>query len=238
VIAARWIGLLLSMTSAAASAHHGKDFLLTESYEVPHPGDLYLLSTLEYERDDAIDSLALEPSLLAGVIPRLAFELHGHFAKEEGDSMRYEAIAPALHYQVTSPDSDFPVRLGIAAEYEIARGNSEERDRFEGRLILEHQFDGSKIAVNLIGEREAGSNPIAGYAAGYRIEQGTRIAYGLEAQGQFERNAQHDLLLGIYFEPVENFTLKLGAGAAIRREDAGFVAFAGVVLRPFSSTGR
>ena len=110
--------LLFFALTSAAQAHHGKDFLLVESYYVPHPGDLYFVSSMGLARQDGSNSFEGEPSLLLGVIPRAAFELHGHIAKEGDDSFRYEATAPAIHVQLTSPEAAFPVRVGLSVEYE------------------------------------------------------------------------------------------------------------------------
>jgi len=222
--------LLFFALTSAAQAHHGKDFLLVESYYVPHPGDLYFVSSMGLARQDGSNSFEGEPSLLLGVIPRAAFELHGHIAKEGDDSFRYEATAPAIHVQLTSPEAAFPVRVGLSVEYEIASSHSEEGDRLEGRLVLEGSGK-PKLAFNLIGERGEGGETTFGYAAGYRLEASERFACGAEAQGQFENSAAHELVFGVYSEPSGRCTLKGGVGAGLGPESPDSSVHAGLVWR-------
>jgi hypothetical protein len=228
VTRSRLAALLCAAVSLPAFAHHGKDFLVVESYEVPHPGDAYALATTEYLRDGGAEESEIEPSVLFGIADGLAGEMHAHLAKAPGESFKYEAVAPALHWQLTGSDSDFPVRVGISAEYEIAKSAP---DRAESRLVLEKGFDGSKLALNVLTSHEAGSATRYGYAAGYRYEFDERVALGLETQGFFDAPAACEALLGAYLEPVESFTIKLGLGTGIGSGAPDLTAHASVVLR-------
>ncbi|HZP12711.1 MAG TPA: hypothetical protein VFB36_09850 [Nevskiaceae bacterium] len=221
------------MLAAPASAHHGKDFLEVESFDVPRPGDLFLLTSADASFHPESKTLGIEPGLLIGIFSSLAAEVHGHFAKEEAGSLHYEAIAPALHYQVTAPDTDIPLQLGIAAEYEFVRESLEQPDRFEGRLIVGHRFSSSTAAFNVLVERLEGEAPTLGYAAAYRAEIAHGLGLGFEALGWFERDRDHDLLLGAYFGADESLTLKVGAGAQIGAEDTSLLLQAALVYRPY-----
>src|SRR6266513_6134854 len=77
-------------------AHHGKDFLMVESYELPHPGNVYFVSSEMFSRD----AITSEPSVLFGVADRFAGEVHVHIERPRGESLHYEAIAPAVHFQI------------------------------------------------------------------------------------------------------------------------------------------
>jgi len=224
-------GSLAAVTPA--SAHHGKDFLQVESFEVPRPGDLYLLTSADALLHHGSDSVGIEPGLLLGMVSRAAIEIHGHFEKEEGDSLHYEAIAPALHYQFTAPDSDVPLDVGISAEYEFVRERFEEPDRFEGRIIVGHRFTGAMAALNILVERLEGADPTVGYAAAYRADVTQQLGLGLEALGWFERNRDHDLLLGAYFDADERLTLKVGAGAQMGAEESSLLLQAALVYQPY-----
>src|SRR4051812_34740681 len=112
--------VLIFSTIVSVFGHHGKDFLLAESYEIPHPGDLYFASSFAFIQADGATELELEPSVLFGLLPRLAFELHAHAGREDHERLRYEATAPAFHFQITPPESKFPVRVGLSGEYEFA----------------------------------------------------------------------------------------------------------------------
>jgi hypothetical protein len=223
------IALLIFMPQFAF-AHHGKDFLLVESYDVPEPGDFYLFSSAGTLVVDGDTALELEPALLVGIVPRLAFELHAHIDKEPENALQYEATAPSLHFQVTPPESRFPVQVGLSAEYEFASG-VEAKDRVETRLIGERAIGRAKLVGNLIVEHERAGDTTPGYGVGFRYEVTDQFAGGLEAQGPFTHAHDHEVLAGAYAEPTERVTLKAGLGAAIADQAVGFVARIGIVLR-------
>jgi hypothetical protein len=212
------------------AAHHGKDFLIVESYEVPHPGDVYFVSSAAIAREGSGTTVELEPSLLVGLCPRVALELHSHLSREPHDAISYEATAPSLHLQLTPPKSNFPIRVGFSAEYEFAAHPSA-GDRAEARLIFETALGRSRLALNLVGEHERAGESTLGYTGGYRYEFTEALACGVEAQGPFNRGDGHELIAAVYAEPSQRVTLKFGAGAELGRSSAAPVARFGVVLR-------
>lgn len=216
-------------TSSIAYAHHGKDYVLVESYDIPHPGAAFGLSTYSYSRDGGIDSSEIEPGLLFGVLPRVAVEVHAHAAKAEGESFHYEATAPAVHFQITDHHSQTPIQIGGSAEYEVAAHDGP--NRFESRLIFEVPLSSSKITANVIGDRVEGDKWKSGYAAGYRADVSAIAALGVEAQGLFDSNSAQELLLGLYLEPTETITLKLSVGTGLRRTGPDFSARVGLVYQ-------
>jgi hypothetical protein len=215
-------------TVAGAQAHHGKDFLLAESYEIPHPWDFYFASSLVLVEQGGRTELELEPSILFGVFPRLAFELHAHTSWEEREAPRFEAVSPAFHLQITPPESNFPVRVGLSGEYEFGVSQN---DRAELRLVVERDIGRSRLAANLIGQHEFSGDSTMGYAAGYRYEIIDRVACGVEGQGEFTQDGRHEVIAAIYGEPNERLTLKVGIGAALSRNDIGPAIRTGVVYR-------
>src|SRR5437762_11879656 len=112
---------VLLLYAVPAMAHHGKDFLVVESFELPHPHDIYFVSSELFSHRDDGTFISTEPSILFGLTHRIAGEVHVHIEKEPGDSFRYEAIAPAVHIQLTPEDSNAPRKFALDAEYEIAR---------------------------------------------------------------------------------------------------------------------
>lgn len=78
VVIAWGAALLLSGT---AQAHHGKTFLLVETYDLPHPQEVYFFSTLDLLRRSGVRTRSVSPALLWGVSPRFAVELHGHASR-------------------------------------------------------------------------------------------------------------------------------------------------------------
>ncbi len=218
------------LIAAPAWAHHGKDFLIVESYDVPHPGDTYLLASARYANAGEGDSWELEPALLIGAFPRVAAEVHAHFVQEEdARSLKYEAVAPSLHVQLTDPASTFPIQIGVAVEYEIASDGAP--DVFEGRFIVEKGFGDAKLSLNIVAEHAVGQDTEIGYAAGVRANLSSMIAIGLEGEGSFETRGPDEALIGVYFEPAERFTLKLGAGTGFGSDSLDVAARIGGVYR-------
>jgi hypothetical protein len=223
------VGLGLALLSPAASAHHGKDFFLVETYEVPHPRTVYAIADAAWARTGSADALALEPGLLGGVVDRVALEVHAHFFREPGGTLRYEAVAPAIHLQLSPPEALQGFALGVSGEYEIAGGGSDEGNRLEARAIVERSLPSFKAAVNLIGSRLEGEDPVWGYAMGFRREFSPKIAAGIEAQGEFQEDSAHQILLGCYVEPTERYTIKAGAGSELGPNHADVVGQLGLV---------
>ena len=139
-------------------------------------------------------------------------------------------MAPSLHFQVTPPDSPFPVQVGVSAEYEFASG-ADTNDRVETRLIGESAVGGAKLVGNLVVEHEHGGDTTPGYAIGARCSLSEQLACGVEAQGPFTRTDNHELLFGVYAEPTERVTIKTGIGAVLSDERAGLDVRLGMVLR-------
>lgn len=216
--------------SAPTWAHHGKDFLIVESYDIPRPGDVYALASASYEKDNSAEGWQLEPAVLIGAFPRLAAEVHAHFVKDDDTgSFRYEAIAPSIHFQLTDRASTSPIQVGLSAEYEIAADDAS--DVLEGRLIVEKGFSNAKLSLNIIVEHVASEDTEFGYAAGIRMEINRIIATGLEVQGSLEAEGTHDALVGVYFEPAERFTLKVGAGTGFGANGLDVAARVGAIYR-------
>ena len=210
------VAFLLFLATPPALAHHGKDFLLAESCDLPHRGDLYLVATADSVRDGGESEEEVSPALLVGIAPRFAVELHGHLGKVGGEGWRYEATAPSLHIRLTSPRSEAPWSLGLSVEREIANRN-DENDRAEARLIATRKDTRASLTLNLIGEREEGGGGASklSYAAGLRPGLGHRFGWGLEAKGRIEHDAAHEVLVGFYSEPTEELTLKIGLGTGL-----------------------
>ena len=220
---------LLALLAAPrpALAHHGKTFLIAESDELPHAGQFFLFSSFVLAHHEDEDEIELSPAALFGISHRVAFEVHTHFHKHEGESLSYEAVAPAL--RVSLIDSDEPFKLGLSAEYEIARGD--EPDVFEGRVIAAYRTQEVNFTVNLIGEKstEDGSETEWRYAAGFRPWAERSVGLGIEAGGTLSGPSAHELLAGVYFTG-ERLSLKVGVGKGFG-EGPEWTARAGIVIQ-------
>jgi hypothetical protein len=224
------IALAVVASPLPALAHHGKGFLLVESDEMPHERQLFFFSSQDLIHFDGENQLELSPALLYGLTERFAIETHAHFAKAPGESLRYEAIAPALRVSLNSSMSDSPLRLGLAAEYEIARG--EEADNMEGRVIAAYRTTDVNFTVNLIAGkvREEGADWEWGYAAGFRPYPERRLGVGIEALGTLSGPSSHELLGGVYFTG-NRVTLKAGVGKGFGQAGPDWTIRTGLVVR-------
>ncbi len=210
--------LALSLACAVpAAAHHGKDFLVVEAYELPQPGTIYFVSSEMVSRS----TFTSEPSLLFGVARRFAGEVHVHISRKG-----YEAVAPAVHIQLTSSSA---WNLAASAEYEIARHSAE--NTVAARLIGARSIGEGQLVINVGGDHSRADGTHAGYAIGYRPEMEARTSWGVEAQGRLERGEQHELILGIYTQPNDRFTVKAGAGLGFGNGRASAVSRTGIVWR-------
>jgi hypothetical protein len=213
-----------------ALAHHGKGFLLVESDEMPHERQLFFFSSQDLIHADGGNEIELSPALLYGLSERFALETHAHFAKAPGESLRYEAIAPALRVSFNSPFSDAPLKLGLSAEYEIARGDA--ADRFETRLIGAYRTTDINLTANLIAEKVRGGDEGWGwgYAVGLRPQPERRLGVGIEALGTLNGPSSHELLGGVYFTG-NRVTLKAGVGKGFGEAGPDWTVRTGIVVR-------
>ncbi|MGA7615058.1 MAG: hypothetical protein WBX15_07745 [Thermoanaerobaculia bacterium] len=223
-------GLVLAMVlPSAAFAHHGKDFLLVESFELPEPGETYLVLAPSYLKRDSGSEIALEPSILVGMKERLAIEAHVHASREQGENFRYEAVAPAVHWEISDPWSFTAWKGGVSAEAEIAKDGP---DRYEVRFVESRHFDRSMFVANLIAAH-GGGDPhavVPGYAAGWRLRIDRSLAFGIEATGMRGERATDEALAAVYSEPIEGVTVKLGVGHIFGDDPSSLVIRSGVVL--------
>lgn len=223
------LGLALGF-ARPARAHHGRDFLLVQTVELPHSGEGYLIASQAYLEGDEGNEIELEPTLFVGVTPRLALALHAHVAKEGGESFTYESTAPALTVRLTPGHNDWG--LGLAGEYEISH-RDEHPDRAEARLLASGSFGRGRLAVNLIAGRaqERGADVEWGYAAGFRHPVTRRLAWGLEGEGGFAGGDVHELLLGLYADPWDRVTVNVGVGTGLGDEAADLTVRTALVWR-------
>ena len=202
--------VVLVFVAAPLFAHHGKDFLLVESYELPHPKTLYAVSAEEVLFGRGTVTFRDEPSLLFGLTDRVAAEVHVHIEKEPGRSAGLSAIAPAVH--VSLVDSDV-LHAGLSAEYEIGRhGNG---NAAAVRLILGRSIGEGAFVGNIGLERAHGSSTRAIYAVGYRPDMEARQSWGIEAQGALRHGEQQEAIVAGYGQIGDRLTFKAGVGAVL-----------------------
>jgi hypothetical protein len=208
----------LFVFAGMARAHHGRDFLLTQTAELPHAGQIFILSRQDWVDEGDESEIEWEPTFLFGVSGRFTVEVHSHVAREgSGESFEYESTAPALHLRLTPQDAAWGVAL--SAEYEIA-SLDDEADRAEAWLVASRRFGSSLVALNLGAEEEQEDEAEVewGWAIGFRSPLSDKVDWGLEAAGGFEADSQREGLVGFFFEPGERWSLLVGAGTALGDE--------------------
>ncbi len=250
------IALTLGLSLPLAQAHHGQDFLTVEGYEIPSTFKGILFSDFEWSRTDGSNEYGIEPGLLLGLFPRTSLDIETHFGREAEGDWRYTSVTPALIFQLTSPDSDSPFRVAVSLGYEFAdeadsgEEHHEEADHheeepehhatgghqhgvsgFEGRVILEYSTGDWLFGGNFIVDTTEDGDFSYGYSAGVRYRINKTFATGLEAEGDFADHGSHELIAGVYFEPIHQTVIKLGAGFGLTEESPDFALHLGLVYR-------
>ncbi|MGE5813880.1 MAG: hypothetical protein ACM36C_05285 [Acidobacteriota bacterium] len=221
---------------AGLDAHHGRDFLLARTAELPHPGQIFLVPRQDVIRQLPTTVIELEPSLMFGASERLALEIHSHIAREDETGFAYESIAPAVHVRLTPEESVWGA--GASVEYEISRGEGQS-DRLETRLVASRQTGLSRLAINIFAGH-GGTDEQTGlarsgldwnYAAGFRRRVSGKVDLGVEGQGEFSATGVHEVLAGLYSEPSGWVTINVGAGVGMGPDAPSLTVRTAVVFR-------
>ena len=192
-------------------AHHGLDFILVQTAHLPERGTGYVFTRLNHFSGTE-DETEIEPGVLYGVNDWMALEAHAHYAKEGGESLTYESIAPAVHFRLTPMGE--PVSFGVSAEYAFAQ-DSDEDDVADVTGVFSVERNGWMVAANLLYEKRSGSSGEFGYAAGARRTLRGKHGIGVEVVGSFESDGDSEVMLGYYGELSQKFTLNAGIGSSI-----------------------
>lgn len=284
------ISSLLPLFPLQVAADHGEDFLLVQDHAVPAPWHGHLTGGFDWSDGEEHEEFSVEPGVTLGVIPRVSFSVFANFSGEGFDEMDYSSVTPSLKVQLTPPDSEFPLRVALAAGYEIAgdkenphpessseihadhdhetehhaeeghghghghhgeevndhsTGLSEDAldhghsgihahgtGGFRARLILEGDLgDSTRLAVNIINVIPEDGDTAWGYAAGLRHAFHHDLAVGIEAMGDFESDARHEVLGGVYWSPVHELMFKFGVGTGLTSESPNVSIRGGLVWK-------
>lgn len=221
---------LLALATCPLYAHHGRDFLLADSANLPHTGDLYVIAQQSYIDAGDDYEIEVEPAVFFGLTQRISLELHSHVAQENGEDWTYESTAPALHLRLNPLDSSWA--FGASFEYELSNVD-ELADVAEGRLILSRDARKDKCAFNVIAEREqeSGADLEWSYAAAYRRLVNLSLALGVELRGDVEHPGDGEALLGIYVDRGRWWTLNMGIGTGYGDQELDLTARTSLVIR-------
>ena len=219
-----------------AWAHHAMEYIEMESYTTARQGEVVFHLHYDHMVDDAdnpgLDHWELTPGFSYGIMDRLMFDIHTHFAKfgsdhvvsdppadfgETGPSPFMEAVAASLQYRATE---GMIVDAAVSGTVEVPFGRSEdvlgsEDNVYAGLLILGRDFEGHRnITVNLGYEKEGEEDGFSwGLAAKTPISAETHgIAAGVELMGSFEEPGDNwSVMPGVYMPlGAQNITMKTG----------------------------
>lgn len=197
-----------------SSAHHGKDFLFSQSAILPHPAEFYIIPKVDIINHNGEYETEFEPGFLVGITDWFALELHGHLSNEgHGSSLSYEATAPAVHIGLSPENSS--LNFGLSMEYEISH-NHHHPNNFESRLSASQTFDFSMVALNLIFEKfsELNSTFEWSYSAGYKKNLNNQLDLGIEIQGSFELE-EGEVIGVLFYNPKNQVDFSFGFGTGL-----------------------
>ena len=211
-------------TSASyVSADHGKDFVVTETTELPEKSSLWVIFSVDVgaaERfNSSIAQFELTPGILYGLTDALAFEAHPHIGKEEDESLTYEATGFQLRYN-SSFSLGYDFKTGFSAEFEKShiKGHG---DLVDLNIMLVKQNPDFKIALNGGFEIEHETIFIARIGVSKPINNANSIS--LEILSKFGDETAVDFKPSWTFETDEELTFRLGLGLSAN-DDRPFVS--------------
>jgi hypothetical protein len=203
--------LFISLLSPATYAHHGRDFLLTQTAHLPVQGEFYVIARQDFVDEGEEKEWEFEPAVIGAVTDWLTLEAHSHIEKATGESVAYESTAAAGYFRFTPRESALAV--GAAIEYELARHDDEE-DVWEFAGLVSYEANQWMLGLNMLAERETGGGAETewGYAAGVRRNLTSKVAAGLEVTGTFEDDKEGEILLGLFADLRPWLTINVGVG--------------------------
>jgi hypothetical protein len=210
-------------------AHHGRDFLLLETPELPHPHAFYLATSEHWLTEDGESEFEEEPALLYGIAERWSAEVHAHVEKPEGSPFHLESVAPTLHFHVWENES---WSASLTAEYEVAC-DREEPDTLVARGVVSRAIGDGLLAFNAEWDEKVrrDGQSFAAFAVGYRPDMQARWSWGVEARGATHRAEPNEVILGLYGTATDWLSVKVGAGTGFGAGRPDFVLRTGFVVR-------
>ena len=116
---------VLVISASSSFAHHGQDFILLEDYHIPSVGSGHLMTNFEWENGSEGNEFGFSPSLMFGVLSQVALSVEADFRNEVASDWEYASVTPALHFQLSPPDSKSSFRFGLSAGYQFGNLSSE-----------------------------------------------------------------------------------------------------------------
>ncbi|MFN3966163.1 MAG: hypothetical protein ACK4JE_00480 [Endomicrobiia bacterium] len=235
------IGILIFSLGKNCFAHHAMEYIEMESYSTARKGEFVFHLHYDYMVDDKndpnLDHWEFTPGLSYGILDRLMFDFHTHFAKfgpghlvvnlndpkyskysQNGPSPFMEAFALCLQGRITE-EKQLPVDVAVAFTYEQPFPRSEElldgQKVYEGTLILSRSFGvHSNVCLNVSFGKD-GDETIKSLALGIKTPI-SQDPHGIAAGVEFlvsdwkKLDESWSILPGIYASLAENIIFKTG----------------------------
>lgn len=215
--------------SSILFAHHGKDFAVTETTELPEAGSFWIISSFDFGSEEQLNSehsvFEFTPGILYGFTNSLAFEAHPHLSKEEREDISYEATGFQLRYNLPQFNNQFQV--GLSSEYEIS-ANSEHENLFDIRLIVASETKKYKIAVNAGIETADETSFVTRLGIGSDLN--SHHSFGIELLSKVGNDVQSiDIIPSWTYTTRNDQALRLGLGLSTD-EDRPFISFRSILV--------
>ena len=157
--------LIVFAACLPASAHHGRDFLLLETDDMPARGESYFVASVDTIRTADERATEITPGLVLRAGKRLAVEPHFHIAREAGESFRYAASALGVRLNL-GDIGHTGWRAAISGEVEVTRNRAAEPSNGGFRLIAARTCPRALVAANAIVGHEFTAGGASDYALG------------------------------------------------------------------------
>ena len=107
-------------------AHHGSEFITLDDYDVGHPGDGHVNASFDLERFDGDDELSSQFGLFVSPLPRVGIGVDVRFAEDGRGDWVYSSVSPRVQLQLTDPNADRRLNVGLSFGYQFAEDPSYE----------------------------------------------------------------------------------------------------------------
>lgn len=229
----RWIFLsafgLMVMMSKPVLAHHGREFLILSTSELPHPGQIYFLLSTDVLRmkertedaahdahpvpsEERLTEMEWEPGVFIGITHYWSVEFHSH-VEREGGSSRYASTAVENRLDLNRFLPGIPLKTGLLLEYE--QGHRGHDSHIEGRLLLAKEMGGILTAVNFGVERTVGEDTEVLYGIGLKRQILPGVSVGVEYLGQRLSDFQGQIIPGLYVNIRGHLNFKVGGAMSV-----------------------
>ncbi|MFQ6673943.1 MAG: hypothetical protein ACE5GH_04055 [Fidelibacterota bacterium] len=240
------LAFVLAVSCGVVSGHHGKDYLVTSSYRMPHKGELILILGGQFapvgsqgegaghhhhQSEEEQSPVGFDPGVLFAAAEGWTVEAHAHQGYANGSihtaALGIESTILILRETRNGNhgrNSRFDAPFSLAVLMEATNALGEFNNDLETRVIIGKEVAGWTFVANLITEKTLSS---AGpfryrYALGLSPWAGTGLHGIFEMDGSFGRGNEFSLIPGIGFSAGKKFDIRIGSRVKIKGVGSAF----------------